>query len=229
MKSPSYSKIQQILTSHPEDVRLLEEAGILNPENVKEIQTRHVIASLSSKYYDLGKIKTEVMEEVGSYDLKDLEFEPGRYEYAYDYLGNLETACRTFGLTELGIEETDDGYKLGDQEAASIDELEQAQNVLNQYADGVAKDLTEKIGLPGVFYFGFNSDFGDDAYRLFYAFEDSDVPELQALGCDIAIPGVPKEDTQPLLEASFEDILATLEQEGCHEMALRLHSILREN
>lgn len=230
MKSPSYSKINQILASHPEDVRLLEEAGILNSENVWEVRTQRVIASLADKYYDLSKIKTEVLEEIGSYELKDLEFEPGRYEYAYDYLGNLETACRTMGLTELEIEETDDGYKLGEQEAGSIDELENAEARLSEYSSNVARDLTDKVGLPGIFYFGFSSDFGDDAYRLFYAFEDSDIPALQKLSPDIDWQTAPVEPgTQPQLEASFEEILATLEQEGCHEIALRLHSILREN
>lgn len=229
MKSPSYSKIQQVLSSHPDDVRLLEEAGILKPENVKEIRTQQVISSLADKYYELPKIKTEVLEEVGSYDLKDLEFEPGRYEYAYDYLGNLETACRTMGLAEVGIEETDDGYKLGDQVAGSIDELESAEAALAEYSGNVARDLTARVGLPGIFYFGFSSDFGDDAYRLFYAFEDSDVPELQKLGCDIQVPEADPAPQQAPAEASFEEILATLEQEGCHEIALRLHSILREN
>jgi hypothetical protein len=129
------------------------------------------------------------------------------------------------GLSELGIEETDAGYKLGEQEAGSIEELEFAEDVLTEFADKVAQDLKERIEMPGTFYFGFNSDWGE-GFRLFYAFEDSDIPQLQEMGSRIQNPNQPSE--QPA-EASFDEILAALEVEGCHDIAIRLHSILREN
>lgn len=219
MKSQDYSKLKEVLTSNPQDAQLLKEAGVIDDATLQQIT-----ASVAAKYYDLQKVQREILEEIAGYDLKDVEFEKDRYEIAYDFLGSLETALRTFGLQEVGIEETETGYKLGEQEASGIDELEFAEDVLNEYAEKVAKDLNERLPLPGVFYFGFNSDFGDGAYRLFYAWEKSDIPELQGLGSPIQMP-----DHEIEVQASFDEIIAELEKEGCHEMATRLHSILREN
>lgn len=229
MESTKFSKIKSVLASHPKDAKLLQEAGLVTAEDMQDLQTQEVMQPSAAKYYDLNKVKKEVLQEIGSdnYKLEDLEFEPGRYEYAYDFLGTLETACRTLGLQELGIEETDKGYKLGDQEASSIDELEFAEEALTEYADKIAKDINDKIGMPGVFFFGFNSDWGDGGYRLFYAFEDEDVPELQRLGAEVESPAGPVEP--PSAEASFDQILSALEDEGCYDMARKLHSILREN
>lgn len=225
MNSEDYSKLKEVLTANPEDAQLLKEAGVIDDALLQEIQAAtEVTSGLAAKYYDLNKVQQEILDEVAGYDLKDLEFETGRYEISYDFLGSLETALRTFGLQEVGIEETENGYKLGDQEAGSIDELEFAEEVLSEYAEKVADDLNERLSLPGVFYFGFNSDFGDGAYRLFYAFEKSDIPELQELGSPIEMP-----ERDPEVEASFDEIIAELEAEGCHEMAVRLHAILREN
>ena len=241
MKSRSYSKIKDVIAAHPDDIRLLQDAGLVDEQTVQELRTQQVMGSLANKYYDLAKVKSEVLEEIGGYSLQDLQFEPGKYEYAYDYLGSLETACRTFGLDNIGIQETDDGYQLGDKTGSSIEELEGAEAAMTSYADQVAQDMNEKIGMPGVFYFGFNDDWGDGGYRLFFAFEDANIPDLQKLGADLDGPGPVSDDSapppgqenppieKPQLEASFDHILAALEEEGCHDIARKLHSILREN
>jgi len=232
MKSQPYSKIQEILATRPEDAKLLKEAGLIDQKTLDEITAHAVTAQepaidpnpptekiSAQKYYDPPQVKAEILDEISGYQLQELEFEPGKYEYAYDYLGDLETACRYLGLKELGIEETDDGYKLGDQQASSIEELEAAPQALAAYADRVALDLTEQAGLPGAFFFAFNPTWGANAFRLFYAFERTDIQELEKLGADI-------QGVESL--ASFDQILAALEDEGCHELALRLHAALRE-
>lgn len=191
-------------------------AEIINSE------TQSVTSSLASKYYDLALLKSDVLADVGSYGLKDIEFEPGRYEIAVDFVGTLETAIRTFGLAEMGIEETESGYKLGEQEAGSIDLLDGAEMALAEYADKVAENITESLNLPGVFYYGFSSEWADNALRLFYVFEEQDLYELQKLGANI-------KGFEEMAEASFAHIMAALEEEGCHDLAKKLHSILWEH
>lgn len=190
-------------------------------EDLSHIEMTHnVISFLSSKYYDLGRLKQDIITDLQDSSLKDLEFEQGRYESSVDFLGTLETTARNFGLNEVGIEETATGYKLGEQEASSIEELDQAESSIMDFANILATELTEKLDLPGVLYFGISSDWGDKVIRLFYAFEDSDLPTLQSLG--IEIEGMPS-------LVGFDEIMASLESEGCHDIAIRLHSILREN
>ncbi len=127
-------------------------------------------------------------------------------------------------MAELGITETENGYKLGDQDAGSIDELDFAKDVMMEFADAVAKDLTQRVGIPGAFYYGFKEEAGDSAFRLFFGFKDTDIPELNQMGAEIEFEGEPAQ-----AEASFDQILAALEDEGCHDLARKLHSILREN
>ena len=221
MKSQLYSKIREVLAANPDDAPLLKDAGLIGEDEVEDQNAQETIEPLAARYYDLGTIKKTIFDELAGTDLKKLEFETGRYQIDYDFLGSLEPAIRMFGLQDLGIEETETGYKLGDQEAGSIDELADARKVLQEYADRVAVDLNDKAGLPGAFFFAFDSDYGDDAFRLFYAFEDADIAALNEMGAGIEVP-------EPV-EASFDEILAALEEEGLHDMARRLHSILREN
>lgn len=221
MKSHPYSKIREVLAANPGDAPLLKDAGLIGEDEVQDQKAQETIAPLAAKYYDLGTIKKTLLDELTDVNLQDLQFETGRYQIDFDFLGSVEAALRTFGLAEVGIEETEDGYRLGDQEAGSIDELQDAKQVLQEYADKVAIDLNDKVGLPGSFFFAFDSEYGDDAFRLFYAFEDADIPELNEAGAQIQI--------EQVAEASFDQILAALEDEGLHDMARRLHSILREN
>jgi hypothetical protein len=221
MKSHPYAKIREVLAANPEDAPLLKDAGLIGEDEVEDLNAKEAIEPLAAKYYDLGGIKKTLLEELSEVNLKDIAFETGRYQIDYDFLGSLEPALRMFGLAEVGIEETDTGYKLGEQEVGSIDELADAKKVLQDYADKVATDLNDKLELPGAFFFAFDSEYGDDAFRLFYAFEDADIPELNELGAQIEVPEV--------AEASFDQILAALEDEGLHDMARRLHSILREH
>ena len=180
----------------------------------------------AAKYYDYGRVKEEVVDEIGSYDLSEIEFEPGRYEISYDFIGEVETACRTFGLKELGIVETDTGYYMeGDSpenEVGSLPELTGAEDALFAYTEKLAEDLNEHVNLPGAFMFGFNTDIGE-GFRLFYLFEEQDIPALRNLGAEIPEP---KNDK---VNATFDEIIAAIEDEGCYDIAERLHAILREN
>lgn len=215
MKSNNPSKIKEILASNPGDAQLLREAGI-------EVGPATVVASLASRYYDLNTLRKDILADVSSMPLDSLEIEPGRYEIAVDFLGEAETALRTFGLDQVGIMETETGYALNGNEASSVDELDGAEAAMMSYAERLGQSLTDTMDMPGAFYYGLNSEFGDGALRLFYVFEEADLYELQKLGANI-------QGFEQMAEASFDQIMAALETEGCHEVAQRLHEILREN
>jgi hypothetical protein len=182
-------------------------------------EAQEVRANLAAKYYDLNKLKKTILDDLSQYRLSDLQFEKGRYELAVDFVGSIETAARSFGLAEVGIEETENGYRIGDQEASSIEELEFAEEVVMEFAAKLAADIQERLDLAGALYFGFNTEWGDGALRLFYAFEDADIPELQKLGVTF------QDFKSP--EMSFSQIISSLEKEGCHETARKLYDILR--
>lgn len=211
METSNFSKLKEVLADNSGAAELPE---LTVPQQVNPIS--------ASSYYELQDLKKNVLGDLGAYELSDLEFEPGKYELAVDYMGNLETAARTFGLDKLGIEETEAGYRLGEQEDSSLEALEGVESVVLNFASSVANDLNEKLMLPGVFYYGHNSDMGDSAIRLFFAFEDQNLMELKELGADLK-----SADLQA--QASFSQILAVLEHEGCHEVAKKLHAILREH
>jgi len=228
MKSPAASKLKQVLASNAEDIELMRQAGVLSETDAAQLKSEVGLNSLAAKYYDLAKFKKDILGDLGGYDLKEIEFEPGKYEVPVDFLGSLETAISTMGLQEVGIEETESGFRLGTQEASSISELgESAEQALNAYADRVAQDLDVNLGLPGKFFYGFDAEYGNNGFRLFYVFEESDLALLSDMGANVPKPQVPLES--PPMEASFDSIIAALDAEGCHDLARQLHQILREN
>lgn len=104
------------------------------------------------------------------------------------------------------------------EEAAKFLEVEVGENLqdaLDAKANEVAGLLNQEIGFPGSFFFDLDEDTGE--YDLMFFFEDSDMKDLEDLGVQVKTAAE---------SVAFTEIIAALEQEGCHDIAERLHTVL---
>jgi hypothetical protein len=104
------------------------------------------------------------------------------------------------------------------EDAAKFLEVEAGDNLqeaLDEKANEVAGLLNQEIGFPGSFFFDLDEDTGE--YDLMFFFEDSDMKDLEDLGASV------KTAAETM---AFTEIIAALEQEGCSDIAERLHRVL---
>ncbi len=189
---------------------------------------------LARKYYDVEKMREDLLTLLPTLQLSEIQTSPGHYGVSMDFLGDMDTAARTFGLKELGINQAVEGYRYVDamdaEPVESIDLLPDIDQKIITYANDVAQDLTSEMDLgAGFFDFDFQNEYGDQGLRLFFRFADSDLKGLEILG--VKFPEGTAEGREVVEmslqdERSFYEIISALEQEDCGDLADRLHRIL---
>lgn len=193
----------------------------MQKENIEKIVSESLASAEGEQeippqeYYDASELKKEIQELLSKFTLEDLSFDEGQYHLFLDSLGSLEEAAQFFGVSNLGIEETETGFSFDGETAEILAELPNLQVALDKKATEVAAALNLEAGIVGSFFFDFDEE--ENSYDLMYFFEDGDLSDLEEMGIHVRTEAG---------DAAFSEILAALEHEGCHDIAERLHAVL---
>ncbi len=133
-----------------------------------------------SKFYNLKALKREVTKDIMGFKPTDLEVEDDTFSIWVDTIASgalgihiPSRAAKFFGLSFKKVVPEDERNG-----AKGWDDYDFASDVIDEYAEKVAKWLNEASGMPGKFHFGYHPSDGD--YGLEYVWHTGDHPDFDA-------------------------------------------------